>query len=39
MILRTWNIFVICILFNRFAKEEAGYESSGIINHLGEYDK
>jgi len=39
MILTSWNILVICILFNRFSKTEADYESSGIINHLGEYDK
>jgi hypothetical protein len=36
MILMSWNIFVVFILFNRFSKTEADYESSGTINHLGE---
>jgi hypothetical protein len=39
MNLMSWNIFVICIIFNRFSETGADYESSGIINHLGEYDK
>ena len=34
MILRLWNIFKICILFNGLSKTEADNESSGIITHL-----